>query len=514
MMEAEEDGRAIGELMYIKSDDILIDNRKRSDYGDLVDLAADIRENGLYQPIIIRSFNPTELAEGSDHGKKFKLVIGGRRFQAMSMLLGMERLPCLVRSSMDELFHRIVELHENIKRKQMTWDEEALAMQEILQIRQEIAAQRGEKITQGEIARELQIDPGTMSRNVAAAEAIQERPELRKSSSRKAAVRAKEAADYTERRLSLVEVQDAQQRQQIMTFKKDIVEADALSWIQQQPERSVDLILTDPPYGLDYFKSGHKMVPSGTKGMGLAEYDDSAEATMQLLFEMAPQWLRVLRETGWLVVFAGQETYEYLQEIVPHCCAEHFGYREVKTDTRCKRAATGGTIACRFLSPEPKPWIWYRPNSRNVPRYPERHPQNVYETIFVCNGGKARLTANDYKNLFVVDSDYSPDRIHPNQKPIALAKILTMMCSHIGDTVIDTFGGSFALLAGAASASRIVRGCEKNGALIDPGIGLIVKHYVPSPSRSLQISKERYQEELEKQAVGIDNFEEVELEET
>jgi len=263
MMEAEEDGRAIGELMYIKSDDILIDNRKRSDYGDLVDLAADIRENGLYQPIIIRSFNPTELAEGSDHGKKFKLVIGGRRFQAMSMLLGMERLPCLVRSSMDELFHRIVELHENIKRKQMTWDEEALAMQEILQIRQEIAAQRGEKITQGEIARELQIDPGTMSRNVAAAEAIQERPELRKSSSRKAAVRAKEAADYTERRLSLVEVQDAQQRQQIMTFKKDIVEADALSWIQQQPERSVDLILTDPPYGLDYFKSGHKMVPSG-----------------------------------------------------------------------------------------------------------------------------------------------------------------------------------------------------------------------------------------------------------
>src|SRR5690606_29953614 len=108
----------------------------------------------LYQPLVIRTFNEQEIAAGLNEGKKYKLVAGGRRYMAITMFVGWKRIPTLVRSTMDELYHRIIELNENLKRKQMTWDEEALATQEIMQLRQAIAEQRGEKITQRDIANE------------------------------------------------------------------------------------------------------------------------------------------------------------------------------------------------------------------------------------------------------------------------------------------------------------------------------------------------------------------------
>jgi len=524
MAEEAVNSRNIGELMFIEPEHILVENRKRSEYGDLLDLANDIKENGLYQPLVIRTFNEQEIAAGLNEGKKYKLVAGGRRYMAITMFVGWKRIPTLVRSTMDELYHRIIELNENLKRKQMTWDEEALATQEIMQLRQAIAEQRGEKITQRDIANELKLDAATVSRNLKAAEAIQARPELKKASSRKAAIRANEQADYIERRMSLADVKDEQRRKTIQIFQNDIVTADARDWTRKVMPRSVDLVLTDPPFGINYFKSGHKMIPQGSKGAGLAEYDDTEDTAFDLLADLVPSWVRILRETGWLIVFMGEEGQLYLRSLVSNCCAEHCDYRSGYTgpgsglpsgSSRCAIALEEQSqVPCRWLKPEPKPWIWYRPNSRNRSRYPEFHPQNVYESIFVCNMGKGRLTGTDYQNLFTVDSDYGPDRIHPHQKPIELAAKLTLMTTYIGDTVVDTTYGSGALLAGAAKVARIVMGCEKNPSLRGPAIGLISKHHIPVPTNAKRDSAKRYEQDMQRKVEGIDDYTEIEEETT
>lgn len=510
----------VGQIITLSPYLIHVKDRVRSDMGDVADLAADIKENGLVNPITVRPPTPEE----KDAIKEpYVLVAGGRRLAA-HVMLGKQTIPCYVRESMNELKHRIIELNENVKRKQMTWDEECLANEEIMRVRQEIAAMEGKQITQGEVAAELGVSAGTFSRSLKAAEALKKSPELKKAGSRKAAIRASEMAEYNKRRVTLSEVLEEQHGRLVERLQKNVVSGDSRDWIRRVPERTVDLILTDPPFGINYFSAGHKTKP-GERVRGLGVYNDTEEEARDFLTDIVPHWFRVLRETGWLVCFMNRSGYDFLENLVMNCCAEHFDYRWNPADNdeelmapgelrrnrnRCAVAvAEDSPNACRFLKPEPLPWIWVRKNSRNKSRYPEIHAQNVYETILVCNMGHARLT-HDCQNVIDCDADYGEDRIHPHQKPIPLAAILTTRFTDLGCTVMDTTYGSGALLAGAASKGRVVMGCELNDAMRGPAIGLISKHAIPASANSLKQSEERYYRLMNKSLEGVHDFEEVE----
>jgi ParB family chromosome partitioning protein len=86
----------------------------RSDKGALDGLAESIRDNGLIQPIVVRS-----------RGKRFEVVAGNRRFEACKRL-GHKSIPCEVLALTDqEAFE--VSLVENIQRKTLNPIEEAEA---------------------------------------------------------------------------------------------------------------------------------------------------------------------------------------------------------------------------------------------------------------------------------------------------------------------------------------------------------------------------------------------------
>jgi ParB/RepB/Spo0J family partition protein len=472
-----------GEVMMVRHSDVYVGGRVRQDMGDVKDLASDIKENGLINPITVRPPNETERELGVD--QPYILIAGGRRYGA-TMMLGWPEIPIYVRETMDELKHRIIELHENVKRKQMTWPEEAQAMQEIVQIREAMAAAKGEKITQAEIAIELNINKGTLTRNIQAAEAIQAQPELKKASSRKAAMRVREVVAHNER-LTAQQVIAEQKSKRFEGIASRIVTADAKEFIRLIPSKTVDLVLTDPPFGLDYYKTGHKMRSGGANSsLGMAQYDDTADTALDLLSDLVPQWIRVLRETGWLCVFMNEENYDFLREAVVTCCATHLEYRDNHPAAQ----------DCRYVTPHPIPWIWYRPNSRNRPRYPERHAQNVYEKILVCNMGKGQLTA-PCQNLIVCDAEYGNERVHDHQKPLELAKELVRRFTVLGDTVLDTTYGSGMLLAGAAVQGRYIMGSELNPSMRDIALGFIRKYEQPAPSKALTYSKEKYLKALE-----------------
>jgi site-specific DNA-methyltransferase (adenine-specific) len=479
-----------GEVVMARPSDIYIGDRRRTEMGDVHDLAADIRENGLINPITVRPPNEVERELGVE--QPYILIAGGRRTGAV-MLLGWHEVPVYVRESMDELKHRIIELHENVKRKQMTWDEEALAMQEIVQIRQAMAEAKGEKITQAEIAIELQIDKGTLTRNMQAAEALQAQPELKKSSSRKAALRVREVVKHHER-LTAKEAMTEQQSTSLLALRNWVVTGDAREFVRKVPSDSVDLVLTDPPYGMDYFKTGHKMRAGGKDArIGSSEFDDTEEQALDLITDLVPQWFRVLRETGWLCVFMNETNYEFLRDAVATCCVTHLDYQsEAEDEFRCREAIESKSPnACRYLEPHPIPWIWFRTNSRNRPRYPEKYAQNMYEKMLVCNMGKGQLTG-PCGNVLEFEAEYGDERIHVHQKPLNLAKELTKRFTMIGDTVLDTTFGSGRLLAGAASLGRYVMGSELNPDMREPAIAIINKYMISPPSTGKKISEERH----------------------
>lgn len=487
-----------GEVTMVRHSDVYVGKRRRTEMGDVIDLANDLKENGLINPITVRPPTQTERELGVD--QPYVLIAGERRFTA-TVMLGWHEIPVYVRESMDELKYRILELHENIKRKQMTWDEEAMAMQEIVQIRQAMAEKVGEKITQAEIATELNIDKGTLTRNIQAAEAIQAQPELKRAASRKAALRVREVVKHNES-LTARQVMDEQDSKRFNELESAIVTADAREFIRTIPDKSIDLVLTDPPFGLDYYKSGHKMRAGGKDAsLGLAEYDDKSGTAIQFVVDIVPEWFRVLRETGWLCVFMNEDNYNYLYDCVATCCTTHLEYIEEHEPKP----------NCHYVTPHPVPWIWYRPNSRNRPRYPHRHAQNVYEKILVCNMGKAQLTGK-YQNVLEYDAEYGNERVHDHQKPLELAKDLTKRFTVLGDTVLDTSFGSGMLLAGAAAVARLPIGCELNKSYRDIALSFIKKYQLPTPANALKYSRDRYQQKLvtvpEEEA-----YEEVEIEE-
>jgi ParB family chromosome partitioning protein len=83
--------------------------------GELTELAASIRENGLLQPLVVR---PSKDAPG-----RYELIVGERRFRAVSSL-GWEDVPVIVREATDETV-LVLALVENLQREALNPLEEA-----------------------------------------------------------------------------------------------------------------------------------------------------------------------------------------------------------------------------------------------------------------------------------------------------------------------------------------------------------------------------------------------------
>lgn len=95
----------------LKLSDITLLDRQRQDLGDIQSLADSLKQYGLIQPIVVTQDN--------------RLIAGGRRYAAAT-LLNWESIDVVYRETLteDELFE--LELEENIRRKDFTWQERVL----------------------------------------------------------------------------------------------------------------------------------------------------------------------------------------------------------------------------------------------------------------------------------------------------------------------------------------------------------------------------------------------------
>ncbi len=103
-------------LRSIPLNEIKVIDRQRLDYGDLDALCNSLSKLGQIQPILIDDSN--------------RLIAGGRRLAAATKL-GWATIQAVKRSSLteDELF--ILELEENVQRKEMSWQEKCLNIKTI-----------------------------------------------------------------------------------------------------------------------------------------------------------------------------------------------------------------------------------------------------------------------------------------------------------------------------------------------------------------------------------------------
>lgn len=115
--------------MVISVDKIIVKDRIRKDFGDIAELAADIKENGLISPIVVN--------------KDYVLLAGERRLRAVKHL-GWSQVEVRMMDTRDAEHELNIEISENDVRKAFSKSERVDYMYRLMRIEQEKARERQE----------------------------------------------------------------------------------------------------------------------------------------------------------------------------------------------------------------------------------------------------------------------------------------------------------------------------------------------------------------------------------
>ena len=210
---------------------------------------------------------------------------------------------------------------------------------------------------------------------------------------------------------------------------------------------TIDLLLTDPPYGISKTYTCEKQVPRRLRKDGrdfimpkgnFGKWDQPVQPV---------EWLKVVlpKVGGWFVTFCAQAqigTYtEFLQE-------NHF--------------VAVGTL------------VWQKTNP--VPFNHKYKPINAWEAVVVGKRPGTKFNGNVVHNVFRYKSPSPQQRIHPTQKPLALLRKFVELFSNKGDIVFDPFAGAATTLIAAHGMGRLALAYENDPAIYHAACERILKH--------------------------------------
>lgn len=188
--------------------------------------------------------------------------------------------------------------------------------------------------------------------------------------------------------------------------------ADCLEFMKQMPDKCVDLVLTDPPYGVSYKETGETYMIGDT--VNLVPY-------------FLPQIHRILKDDGAIYMFSSTTK---LVDTLP-VFNTYFKLHSLI--------------------------IW----DKRIGRIPRQlsHYKLRYEPILYGSKGLHRL--NGYKDdVFQQDIPRGKKRVHPTQKPVEVCKYLLENSMKDNSVVLDPFLGSGTTAVAAKQLGRNYIGIE------------------------------------------------------
>ncbi|GFH42354.1 hypothetical protein Hs30E_09050 [Lactococcus hodotermopsidis] len=223
-----------------------------------------------------------------------------------------------------------------------------------------------------------------------------------------------------------------------------LILGDAVAEMRQLSAKSVDLIVTDPPYNLgkDYGNSSDDLI-----------FEDYLSWTKSWLFEAD----RVLKDDGTLYIFMGVRYISYLYNILERDMGYHF-------NSWITWYYTQGIGKTKGFSPRHDDILMFT-KSKKFNFYLDniRVPQKYYRSI---NNMRGANPSNVWEFSHVHYSQKSREN-HPTQKPEGLYERMILASSKENDVVLDPFVGSGTALRVTQQLNRQGIGIEKNGAFID-----------------------------------------------
>jgi len=390
--------------------------RFRQEMGDVKELLQSILDNGQIQPILITRDN--------------SLVCGGRRLAAC--LLGGVNVKAIYTDEVEPLTLRTIELEENLKRKAFTPAEEVAAVKEIHELKQKQfgVSTSGKEggWTLKNTAQMLGKTHATIIRDMNLADMVARFPELAKAKKKSEIDKAAKGLDRLTSVLATVAENKA--KTDSMDTLWSIHQADAILHMAEQPDNSINILLTDPPYGIDIDKTaGTAGGTTGGQNVAGFSFDDSFATALPLYEALAKESYRFTTDDAHGFVFLGPEFFWQVRTLF-----------------------TASGWLCY-----PKPIVWIKRTSGQC-NVPHAWPSSCYEMALYCRKPASRFVQEGRADW--LECDIAKDKIHPTEKPVRLGEMLLERISLPGALLYDPFMGSGAFIESATRMKLRSIGCD------------------------------------------------------
>lgn len=198
---------------------------------------------------------------------------------------------------------------------------------------------------------------------------------------------------------------------------------DCLTYMRTMPDKSVDAVITDTPYGISYQSAWRT-----DKALRF----DVLDGDNILSFDWAAESYRIAKDTACLFCFCRWDTAQQFHDEL-----EKAGWT-VQSEVIWNRGIHGmGDLNKQYAPTHDNAWFC----TKGGYSFPSKRPKSVLSID--------RLPANEL--------------IHPTQKPLSLMSVIVKDITRENDVVIDPFMGSGTTGVACVQTGRNFIGCE-----IDP----------------------------------------------
>ncbi len=403
-----------------------VTKRVRTDFGDIFQLASSIKANGLLHPPVIND-DPTG-------EKKYILVAGERRIRAC-IFNGMTEIPVTHFADMNDLDRKICELEENTVRQDLSWQEQIEAVRQLDELKREkygsgTQSRQSTGWTIEDTAKTLGVSKGSAGGDIKLAKDLLERPDLRKKVNKLPKHAAKKIVKQTleeERLQRQIEMKQ-------LTINADLRLGSCVDLIDELPNESVDLWLTDPPFGAAHIVgvSGANSPSGGMPLYNTTESNVGTDEEMGKIYkQLIPKVYKKLKPGAHIYIFFGHAWYCRLFKMLTEA-----GFHV-----------------------DEQPLIWDKCRVSVMAK--DLHYMSSYEAVFFGYKLPAgRILTKPIANVLSIPALSHQVKTHPLQRPHELLKIMIENSSNIGETVLDTFAGSASTLVSAKKLQRNAIGFE------------------------------------------------------
>lgn len=227
--------------------------------------------------------------------------------------------------------------------------------------------------------------------------------------------------------------------------KVRIIHGDLFEELSQLADASVDLILSDPPYGINAHtfhkgdRSGAADSHGGAAAVNLHAYSDTPEEARKIYLHLLKEGWRVAKPKANIILFIGFRHFDWLL---------------------AQSRALGWT-------PWEYPVIWQKSESEGLITGWGRHGWiRTYDVIFHATKGQRGLIGPSV-DILRFNRVGRAERVYSAEKPIDLMKKLIELSTLPGDMVLDPCAGSGSTLIAARDLKRSALGIELDRNIVD-----------------------------------------------